>query len=801
MSDIKYALRSLASHPAFTIVVIVTLALAIGLNTAIFSVLDGVLLRALPYDEPEQIVMLWESNREQGLEEVQVSGATYLDWRERSSTFDAIAAYRYHGYTLTEVGDPVRVASVDVSPALFSVLRAGAVLGRTFSASEEAPGNENLTILSHGSWTRRFGSNPGIINSSILLDGEPHTVIGVMPREFQFPAGDSDVEIWSPLTLDPEALLSRPHRMYNAIGRMTAGITLQQAASEMNTIAAQIAQENPESNEGWGVTLIPAHEQLVGAIETTLWVLFGAVTLVLLIGCANVANLVLVRSAESTRDFAVRATLGASAFSLVRRSMTESMILAVGGGLTGLLVAWGGVGVLRSIIPDTVPRINEIGLDSTVLGFTAFLAITSGLLFGLFPALRSLQPNLVRILNDTSRGTSLGRRGLRLSHLLVVSEVALALILLTGAGLMIRSFVRLANQDPGFRSDGIVSVVVSLSESRYQTSGQQREFYSDLSARVKQLPGVNEAGLVSALPMSALGTEFEIPFTVEGLEASSPSERPRADYRGVMPGYFRAMAIPLVQGRLMDEFDGGDGRAVALVNETLARRYFRGVDPLDQVVQMPMAGELQIVGVVGDVHHRGLQSEARPEVFVPFAQLPLREMHVVVHTDQEPTSIVRAVRAEILAIDPELPITATFTMNELLSASIAQQRFNMALLIGLAFCAVVIAAVGIYGVVSYSVTLRQQEIGVRMALGAVGADTVQMIVGQALRVVGVGVIVGLGGSVALTRLIASLLFDVSPIDPVTYISVSLGVVIVAAAAAAIPAMRAARLDPVAALRQ
>ena len=801
MSDVKYALRSLASHPAFTTVVIVTLALAIGLNTAIFSVLDGVLLRALPYDEPAQLVMLWESNREQGLEEVQVSGATYLDWRKRSTTFDGIAAYRYHGFTLTEVGDPVRISSVDVSPALFSVLRAGAILGRTFKQSEEAPGNESLTILSHGSWTRRFGSNPDIVNSSILLDGEPHTVIGVMPRDFQFPAGDSDVEIWSPLTLDPEALLSRPHRMYNAIGRLTVGITLQQAASEMDAIAGQIAQANPESNDGWGVTLIPAHEQLVGSIQTTLWVLFGAVTLVLLIGCANVANLVLVRSAESTKDFVVRATLGASAFSLVRRSMTESMILAVGGGLTGLLVAWGGVGLLRSIIPDTVPRINEIGLDSTVLGFTAVLTITSGLLFGLFPALRSLRPNLVQVLNDTSRGTSLGKRGLRLSHILVVSEVALALILLTGAGLMIKSFVRLTNQDPGFRSDGIVSVVVSLSESRYQTSSQQRQFYSDLSTRVKQLPGVNEAGLVSALPMSALGTEFEIPFTVEGLEASSPSERPRADYRGVMPGYFRTMAIPLVQGRLMDEFDGGDGRAVALVNETLARRYFRGINPLDQVVQMPMAGELQIVGVVGDVHHRGLQSEARPEVFVPFAQLPLREMHVVIHTDQEAARMVRAVRAEILAIDPELPITATFTMNELLSASIAQQRFNMALLMALAFCAVVIAAVGIYGVVSYSVTLRQQEIGVRLALGAVGTDTVQLIVGQALRVVGVGVIVGLGGSVALAQLIASLLFDVSPIDPVTYISVSLGVVLIAAAAAAIPATRAARLDPVAALRQ
>jgi len=611
------------------------------------------------------------------------------------------------------------------------------------------------------------------------------------------------VEVWSPLTLSEAAQMERAHRMFNAIGRLAPEVTLAAARQEMDSIAAQIAVENPQTNDGWGLTVVSAHEELIGDLGSTLWVLFGAVTLVLLIGCANVANVLIARSGEVAKDYVIRASLGAGKLSLMRRSLAESLVLASAGGLAGLLLAFWGAGFLRSVIPHTIPRANEIGIDASVLAFTVILTVASGLLFGLLPALRVTTYNLAESLQSGTRSSSVGRRARWLTDAMIVLEVALALVLLTGAGLMIRSFARLSDVDPGFRKDAVVSVMLALPASRNLGGGfeNNRQFFTELVERVKAIPGVESAGAVTSLPMSRLGIDFEMSFSVVGLEAESPTERPRADYRGVIPEYLSAMGIPLIEGRLFDDHDGQEGRGVTLINRAVAERYFPDRNPIGQVLRMPMAGDLEIIGIVGDIRHGGLQSEVRPEVYVPFRQLALGEMHIVVHSTEDPARIAAAVSEQISAMDPELAPTEVATISDLLYESIAQQRFNTALLAGLAICAAVLAAVGIYGVVAYSVVQRSGEIGIRMALGADAASTVRLIVRQAMTVVAIGVVIGMVGAVGMARLIEGLLYGMEGSDPATYVTVAIVVIAIGTLAAAIPARRATRIDPVDALRQ
>jgi putative ABC transport system permease protein len=800
-TDIREAVRSFTSQPGFSVVVILTLALAIGVNSAIFSVLNGVLLRPLDYADPGRLVVVWESNPAAGQPQSETSGATYLDWRARARTFSSLGAFRARGFTLTTNGHSEHIASVETSPALFRVLGVSPLVGRVFTEEEEQPGHEKLAILSYGAWQRRFGGRADIAGQPIVLDGEAFEVIGVMPRTFQFPAGDRDVDVWSPLTLDVRSLLTRPHRMYRAIGRLAPGATIAQAHGEMDGIAADLAREHPEANAGWGVRLVPAHEQVVGDIGGTLWVLFGAVVLVLLIACANIANLLLARSARVAKDFSIRAALGAGRGVLARRSLVESGLLAASGALAGLGVAWAGVRVLRRLIPPTVPRADQIGLDLPVLAFTAAIAVAGGLLFGLVPAWRAMSPDLTNMLQETGRGFTAGRRTRRLSDVMVVAEVALALMLLVGAGLLIRSFVNLTSVSPGFRTSRVVSLEIVLPETRYATGASKRDFYSALLDGVRALPGVTHAGAVSALPLSPLGTQFDIPFTIDGLEATSPSDRPRAAYRAVMAGYFEAMAIPLRTGRLFDTFDGRDkGPRVAIINETVAKRYFPGADALNRQVKMPMAGDLTIVGVVGDVKHDGLQLAAKPEVFVPYYQLALSEMQLVIESDDDAGVVASGVKRAIGRLDPALPIAKVSRIEDLVSASIAQPRFNMALLIGLACCAALLAAVGVYGVVTYTVTRRTPEIGLRLALGAGARDTFRLVVWDAARVVLVGVVLGLAGAAALGRAFDRLLFGVPPFDAVTVTASGVALMIVGLVAASVPAARAARIDPAGTLR-
>ena len=800
--DISEAFRFLVANPGFAAVVVLTLGLAIGVNSTIFSVVNGVLLRPLAYGEPDRLAGVWESNAAQGLDRSEVSAATYIDWRERTRAFERIGILRYRGFTLTNGDQVERVSSVDVSPALLQLLAVPPLVGRTFTDDEERPGHQRQLVLSHATWMRRFGGDPGVVGKTLQLDDATHTVVGVMPRDFRLPATDPDVEMWSPLTLDLGALASRPHRMYQAIGRLAPGATLEQARQDMAAVASGIARENPDTQAGWGVTIVPAHEQVVGNIGETLWVLFGAVVLVLVIACANIANLLLARSARASRDFAVRAAFGAGQWALVRRSLVESAMLTLSGGVVGVAIAWWGIRALRPLIPANVPRAEGIGLDVQVLAFTAIVTIASGVLFGLVPAWRAMRPDVMDVLQEGSRGSTASRASRRLSDVMVVAEVALALMLLVSAGLLIRSFVRLTAIDPGYKTSGIVATHVVLPAARYRPPAAKRQFIGDLVERVAKMPGVTRASAVSVLPMSPIGVEFDLPFTIDGLAATSPSERPRARYRAVMPGYFQVMGIQLLRGRTFDTFDGREnGARVAIVNESVVRRYFGGLDPLGKLVRMPMAGDLHIVGVVADIKHDGLEASAEAEVFVPYFQFPLSEMQIVVATDASAGTIARGVKAEMAALDPRLPIARVSSIEDLVSASIAQRRFNMTLLAALALCAALLAAVGVYGVVTYSVTRRTAEIGVRMALGADAGRTFRLVVFGALKVVLVGVALGLAGAAAAGRSLQNLLFGIPPFDSFTFIVSGFAIVAVGAFAAMVPALRAARIDPVSALRQ
>lgn len=800
--DIREAIRYLGANPAFAAVVILTLGLAIGVNSTIFSVVYGVLLRPLAYAEPDRLAGLWESNSVQGLDRSEVSAATYIDWRSRTRAFERIGIFRHRGFTLTSDGQAERVPSVEASPALFQLLGVAPIAGRIFTDEDERPGHERQVLLSYAAWMRRFGGDPAAIGRVLQLDDATYTIVGVMPRDFRLPATDAEVEMWSPLTLDMRALMSRPHRMYEALGRLAPGVTLKQAGQDMSSVAAGIAKENPDTQAGWGVVVVPAHEQVVGDIGETLWILFGAVVLVLLIACANIANLLLVRSARASRDFAVRAAFGAGRWTLVRRSIVESALLTMAGSAVALLAAWWGIRAVRPLIPPNVPRAEGIGLDATVLAFTAVVTIAAGVLFGLVPAVRAMKPNVLDVLQEGSRGTTPSRATRRLSDLMVVAEVALALTLLVSAGLLVRSFARLTAIDPGYRTTGIVATHVVMPRTRYAPPAAKRQFIGDLVERVRKLPGVASASAVSVLPMSPVGIEFDLPFTIDGLSATSPSERPRARYRAVMPDYFQTMEIQLRRGRVFDQFDGREnGPKVAIVNESVVRRYFGNADPIGKLVRMPMAGDLQIVGVVADIRHDGLEASAEAEVFVPYFQFPLSEMQIVVATDRDAGAIARMVKTEMAALDPMLPIAKVSAIEDLVSASIAQRRFNMALLVALALSAALLAAVGVYGVVAYSVTRRTPEIGVRMALGSDADRTFRLVVFGALKVVLIGVVLGLGGAVMAGRSLQNLLFGVPPLDLLTFAASAIAIVAVGVGAATLPALRASRIDPVAALRQ
>lgn len=795
--DFRYAFRSLLRQPTFAAVAILTLVLGIGANTAIFSVIKAVLLNQLPYRDPSQIVAVWEVNPD-GTQEL-ASSPTFLDWQQEARTLESLAAFRHVSYAFAGLGEPLDVPSIRATPSLFTVLGSNPMLGRAFTTAEGVPGADHVVLISQPFWQRHFGGAANVIGRTIQLDAEPYTIVGVMPAAFDFPPG-GNIDMWTPLSFDPNDMhgRSRKARALNVIGRVAAGSSLDQTQQEMTVVASRLGTSYPDSNSGWGARVIAAREQLVTTVRPALLLITGAVGFLLLIVCANVANLMLARLSTRRTEIAVRAALGAGRFQLMRQVLAESLLLSGIGGALGLFVAWAGVRFVQALPEGSLPRMQDVRLDAGVLAFALAASLVVALVFGLVPALQASRAGLRDTLHAFS-GTTAGAGSQRLLSGLIVIEVALALVLLVGAGLMTRSFAQLMRVSPGFEPRNLLAVQVYLPRTKYREGGQRTRFYMDAIHRISALPGVQSAAGVSTLPMYPVGIDFALPFTIEGKTAPATGEEPRADIRAATPGYFETMKIPLLKGRFIDDRDRAGAPGAMVINETMARRYFAGENPLGRFVQNPH-GRGEVVGIVADVKHYGLDSESRAEVFLPAWQQPFPGMALIVRTASDPAGFVDTIRRAVLAVDAEQPIYDASTMVDVVARSVFLPRISMVLLTAFGISALLLAVVGIYGVVSYTVTQRTKELGVRMALGAESADTLKLVLGKSMGLVGVGVVCGLVASLLLTRAIAGLLFDISPFDPMVFAGVSTLLAAAAFVASVIPALRATRVDPIVALR-
>jgi putative ABC transport system permease protein len=798
LHDLHIALRGLRRVPGFAVVVVVTLALGIGATTAIYSVVNGVLLTPLPYPQPDRLVLVWEQNPHRGSARNTVSPANYLDWRDRARSFSGLAAFTWTGITLTG-GTPEHVEGRAVTPEFFSVLRVDPAIGRTFTAEESAPGATKVVVLSHGLWQRRFGGDSSIVGRTIAVAGGDVRVVGVMPASFQsMPLGLD--QFWQPLGLDP-ADRERRGRYAMVIGRLRDGVTAEAAQAEMTSIAADLAREHVDFNTGWGANVVTLTDQVVGRARPVLLTLLGAVSLVLLIACANVANLMLARTAARRRELAVRAALGASPRRLAREVLTESVVLAAIGGAAGVVLAVWGVELLVTAAPAEVPRLAQIGVDGRVLAVTAAVTLLVGILFGSPGALGRGSDELAEDLHGAGRRATVGAEARRLRGALVVAQVSLSMVLLVGAGLLIRSLQRLTAVDPGFDASQLLTVAVDLPAATYPDDPRRSAFYTELLRRARAMPGVQSAAMIDFLPLAGPGSATS--FTVVGRPAPAPGQVPVADIRVVDPQYFQTMRIPLRGGRIPDERDRVSAPPVVVINETMARSLWPGEDPVGRRVKVNMwdpDAETEVIGVVGDVRQDRLDGDRRAMIYYPAAQAPTISMNLVLRTAGPPLDLAATMRAAVREIDSDQPVGQVTTMQSIVRLSIADRRFPMFLLSLFAGLAVTLAAVGIYGVLSYSVGLRSQEIGVRMALGARVTDILGMVLKQGGILVAVGGAVGLGSALALSRVLRGLLFGITPADPGTYLAVCLVLALVALGAMALPARRAAAVDPMRALK-
>jgi len=804
--DLRYGLRMLLKSPGFTAVVVLTLALGISVNTMIFSGVNAVLLRPLPYDDSDRNVYVWATNRQQGWDRISASIPDFVDWRDQNKVFEALAAFFHRNYHLIGGDEPQRVLSYHISASLFPILGVKPVLGRAFLPAEDQPASERVAILRHGLWQRRFGGDPSLIGQTITLDGESFTVIGIMAPDFWFPT--KDVELWVPLRVNAMQL-PRDRRFVSMIGRLKSGVRAEQAAAEMEAITRRLEREYPQSNTGWSANVVPMYKERLGPrARLALPILWVAVGFVLLIACANVANLLLARTATRQKEIAVRAALGASRHRLIRQLLTESLLLAVLGGAVGLLLTRWGADVVLALVPDYILGVDKISwevIDARVLGFTLTISLLTAIVFGLAPALEASNPDLNESLKEGGRRTSGGARGRLTGHLLVVSEVALSLVLLTGAGLTIKAFLHLQRVDPGFNPEILLTLRVDLPTYKYPEGHQREAFYRQVLERIRINPEVQAVGAINALPLS--GESHTSNFTIEGRPAVAPSDRPWGVHSTISPDYFRLMDIPLLKGRYFTDQDTAESALVAIIGEQTAYRYWPGEDPIGGRIRLEdpdiSTGEgrwLTVVGLVRDVRNRGVDQEPLPELYVPHAQSPTGTMTLVVRTASEPVTLAAAVQSEIWAVDKEQPVYDIMSMERLLSDQIGGIRVFIWLLGIFAVAALVLAAVGIYGVMSYAVSQRTHEIGVRMALGAQPSDVLRLVMRQGFAVTIVSVIIGLAGAWALTRLMTGLLFGVSPTDPATYSGITLLLAVVALLACYLPARRAAKVDPMVALR-
>jgi putative ABC transport system permease protein len=800
--DVRFGGRMLIKNPTFTIVAVLALALGIGANSAIFSVVNTVLLRPLPYKEPDRLMTVWEDNSRHGYPRDTPAAANFIDWRDQNQVFEGMAAMAELSFNLTGGGEPERIDGRRVSANLFPLLGVEPQLGRAFLSEEDRPGAQRVVIMSHGLWQRRFGSDQNIIGRPLTLNGESYTVVGVMPPQFQFPTrGD---ELWVPIAFDSREAANRGRHYLEVVARLKSGVTPQQAQAEMNTIAARLQQQYPEQNTGLGAAVVPLHEQVVGDIKPALLVLLGAVGFVLLVACANVANLLLARAAVRQKEIATRIALGASRLRLMRQFLTESILLAVLGGGLGLLLSLWGVNLLKAFIPENISQAKAVTIDARVLGFTLLVSLLTGLIFGLAPAVQASNLNLNETLKEGGRDSAAGSRGNRIRGLLVVAEVAVSLVLLIGAGLLINSFLRLRNVDPGFRADNLLTMRIVLSAQKYPDRERRAVFYDELLRRVESLPGVKSAAVANWIPLVSQGDSIGV--TIEGRPAPAPGQANIVVTRVVSPHYFETMGIQLLRGRQFAEQDRVDSPPVAVISETMARRYWPGEDPTGKRIApgRPESADdwVTVVGVMKDVRQFELNADPKPQMYLSYEQgwSFFAPSHLVVRTEAEPRSLAATVRGAVWSIDKDQPVSNISTMEDVLSESIARQRFSMLLLGIFAAVALLLAAVGLYGVMSYSVAQRTHEIGIRMALGAQTRDVLKLAVGQGLKLVLIGVVLGLVAAFILTRVLASLLYGVSATDPITFITISLVLISVALLASYIPARRATKVDPLIALR-
>ena len=821
LNEIKVALRGLAKSPGFVAIAVVTVALAIGANSAVFSLINALLVRPLPYHDPGKLILVWEQFVNQGLERIPVSAPEFLDYEKEVQSCKQLAAFNYTAFNLTGGSTPERIQGAVVSSSLFSLLGVEPIAGRTFAREEQGEGHDDMVVISERLWKRLFNSDPQLVGKTLQLNGRSFTVIGIMPRAFEFPiplfnvqGGQfaEQVDIWKPVAFTAGELKSRGSRSYGIVGRLNPGVEPARAQAEFNTITANWFRTHSDNYpDGFGAKIYPLQEQVVGGMRKGLAVLLGAVALVLLIACANLATMLLARASARERELAIRVALGAGRWRLLRQILTESVLLALAGGLAGLFLSVWGLELLKRAGARTIPRLGEVHVDLTVLAVTAIVAIGAGILFGLIPALTSAKPELTEALKEGGRGSTTGFRHNRIRNALVVAEIALALVLLVGAGLLMKSFARLQNVNPGFSSSNVLTMELVLPESKYPSPAGgpsylggdgARNFFQEILRRVSALPGVQAAAFTDILPLS--GTNSDSSFSIEGQVLSAKEPQPDEEIRTITPEYFRVLQTPLRKGRFFTEADKADAPPVVIVNEALAHKYFSKDDALGKRItfsdtRKPDPKWVTIVGIVENIRHRALELDPLPEYYVPHSQYPGRGMILAVRSVQDSRSLTSAVRREIQSLDADQPIAHVRTLDEVVSDSVAPRRLSVVFLGIFAGVALLLAAVGTYGVISYLVVQRTHEIGVRMALGAQRSDVLKLVVGHSFKLVGAGVLIGLFVAVWCSRALGALLYSVGAFDLSTFVLVTLTLSATALLASYIPALRATRADPMVAL--
>lgn len=803
--DLLHSIRSLIRHPAFTAVAVITLTLAIGVNTTIFSVVNAVLLKALPFRDPQQLVSVHSAPSATG-DLPGIAAYQYLSWKDRSTTFDDLAAFTDNNFNLTGDGEPERLSCAQVTSTLFTTLGVQPLRGRFFLPEEDKPGASKVAIVSERFWQRRFGRDESILQKTLTLDNKPYAIVGVVPNAFRFPG---EFDVWLPLALDPvKEFKGDWMQLVDVVGRLKPNATLAGAQSDLTLVARQASQQ-PQGKEPLpfaSVAVAPLHKQLIADVRVTVFVLWGAVGLVMLLACVNVASLMISRTLGRQREMAVRAAVGARRWQLIRQLLTESVVIGVTGGALGLLIAVWGTRAIGSLVPKgfaaSVYDLNNIPLDWRVFAFTLALSVLTGIVFGLAPALTASRPDLIGALRN-SRAQGLMSFGLRsFRGWLVVAELALAVVLLVAAGLLVRSFNKLVNVDLGFNRENVLTARINLPHSIYAKPQQVQTFYDDLLQRVKALPGVESVGTINHTPFSGFGMIAFI--GIEGYPEMDKKKDPPVGIGSVSPEYFQTMKIPLLSGRYYDGRDGADGQKVAIVNQAFAKRFFANSDPIGKRVTFGCEESeglcRTIVGVVGNIRQENITDEVTPEMYLPFAQSRINSVTLFVRTTSDPLALAKSVRSEVLAIDKNQPVYDVKTLTQRVNEAVAVSRSLMVLFAAFALLALVLGSVGIYGIVSYSVTQRTHEIGIRMALGARAANVLSLIMKNGLTLVLAGIVIGVGSAIGLTRFLATLLFGVEPTDAVTFVMVSAVFFVIAIVAALLPALRATRVDPVIALR-